>query len=327
MNRSRISPGPSRRNVRGVTLVELMVGLLLGLMVTGAAIAMFVSNRMTYQATETLGRVQENARIAFELMARDLREAAGNPCVNNLPLVNVLNSPGSNWFTDINGWNTALLGAEGDFPAAGAQPANRVAGTDAVQIMSAADRVFTVSAHDIASHTFTLNANHGFSSGDLILVCNARQASIFQSSAASGNTIRHASGGTAPGNCTGELGLPQNCTAGTPFAYAAPNTVIARLHATRWYVGTNGRGGNSLYQSRLQGGAVVNEEIAENVVGLQMTYLQAGQNSYLPASGITDWGRVLAARIHLQMQGVEQVGGSPVVRDMIYIAALRNRNT
>jgi type IV pilus assembly protein PilW len=310
--------------MRGVTLIELMVALLLGLMVTAAAIAVFVSNRLTYQATEALGRVQENARIAFELMARDIRQAAGNPCVNNLPVANVLNNPGGNWFTNINGWNTGLLGVDGAFTAA--QPANRVANTDAIQLVSGGDRVLTVSAHDTAGHQFTVNAAHGFSAGDLILVCNARQAAIFQATAAAGSTIQHASGGVAPGNCTGELGLPQNCAAGTTFAYSAPNSVLTRLHATRWYVGDNGRGGRSLYQSRLQGGAATNEEIAENVLGMQITYLQAGQAEYVAAGAVADWGRVTAARIHLTLQSIDEVNGDPVIRDMYYIAALRNRN-
>ena len=55
----------------GLSLVELMVALVLGLLVVGAAIGVFLSNRQTYTATESLGRVQENARVAFELMARD----------------------------------------------------------------------------------------------------------------------------------------------------------------------------------------------------------------------------------------------------------------
>ena len=69
--------GRSARNaVRGLTLVELMIAMMLGLLVVGSATAIFISNRQTYRATEGLGRVQENGRMAFELMARDLRDTA-----------------------------------------------------------------------------------------------------------------------------------------------------------------------------------------------------------------------------------------------------------
>ncbi|WP_242603149.1 PilW family protein [Xanthomonas vasicola] len=91
---------PSRSRMRGVTLIELMIALVLGLLVVGAAIGIFLANRRTYSATEGLGRVQENVRTAFELMARDVREASGNPCVNTVPVANVLKTKASNWYTN-----------------------------------------------------------------------------------------------------------------------------------------------------------------------------------------------------------------------------------
>ena len=73
----RAAPG-----VRGFSLIELMIALMLGLLVVGSASAIFISNRQTYRATEGLGRVQENGRMAFELLSRDLREAGSSPCGN-----------------------------------------------------------------------------------------------------------------------------------------------------------------------------------------------------------------------------------------------------
>ena len=73
------------RKHRGFTLVELMVALVLGLIMTGALLSAFIANRNVYAATESLGRVQENARAAFELMARDVREAGGTPCNSQEP--------------------------------------------------------------------------------------------------------------------------------------------------------------------------------------------------------------------------------------------------
>ena len=99
-----------RRAVRGFTLIELMVALVLGLVISGAALAVFVTNRQTYAATESLGRIQENARTGFELMARDLRQAAGNDCGNDVTSSNVLNNPADNWYTD---WTAGITGYDG----------------------------------------------------------------------------------------------------------------------------------------------------------------------------------------------------------------------
>ena len=71
------SPSVGFRFARGVSLIELMVALVLGLLVVGGAIGMFISNKQAYSATESVGRVQENSRLAFELMARDKKVERG----------------------------------------------------------------------------------------------------------------------------------------------------------------------------------------------------------------------------------------------------------
>src|SRR5690606_24678346 len=94
--------GARLQKAAGFTLIELMIALLLGLLVMGAAISIFLSNRQAYTATEGLGRVQENVRFAFELMARDIREAGANPCGKHVPLVNVISGSDANWWTNLN---------------------------------------------------------------------------------------------------------------------------------------------------------------------------------------------------------------------------------
>ena len=64
------------RNVQGFTLVELMVALVLGMIVSAAAIAVFMSNRQVYTTTENLGRAQETVRTAYELMSHAETEQA-----------------------------------------------------------------------------------------------------------------------------------------------------------------------------------------------------------------------------------------------------------
>src|SRR3546814_13863371 len=84
-----------RAHAAGFSLVELMVAMVLGLLVSGSAIGIFISNRQANRATDSLSRIQENARTAFELMARDVREAGGNPCGRNLLVTSVINGAGA----------------------------------------------------------------------------------------------------------------------------------------------------------------------------------------------------------------------------------------
>lgn len=321
---------------RGLTLVELLIAMVLGLMVIAAAATIFFSNKQTYAATQNLGLVQENARTAFELMARDVREAAGNPCVNNAPVANVITNPTTRWWTNINSWGEALQGfAAGQaFPDAGfgTGTAQRLEGTAALQLFSGDDTVATISAHSTSGSQFTLNtSNHGFAVGDLLMACNSRQASIFQASSVSGATIGHAAGGS-PGNCSANLGLiavGDPCDTREPFEYAAPNSVMVELHATRWFIANNANGEPSLYQSRVTPTGVVTSEVASGVRNMEIEYLRRGGTQYDTADVIAGaWADVVAARIQLTLEGPDNVGtdNQPLQRTLVQVASLRNRN-
>jgi type IV pilus assembly protein PilW len=60
-----------------------MVAITLGLVLTAAALSIFLSNRQSYEVTETLSRLQENARFGLDSMIRDLRAAGYFGCVPN----------------------------------------------------------------------------------------------------------------------------------------------------------------------------------------------------------------------------------------------------
>ncbi|HLT05029.1 MAG TPA: prepilin-type N-terminal cleavage/methylation domain-containing protein, partial [Pseudomonas sp.] len=79
-----------RARQAGVSLIELMISLTLGLLVVGAAIGIFASNKAAYRTTQNLGRLQESGQIAFELLSRDIREAGSNPCDVNHAIGNII---------------------------------------------------------------------------------------------------------------------------------------------------------------------------------------------------------------------------------------------
>ena len=332
---------PTRRAaVSGLTLVELMIAMMLGLLVAVSASAIFISNRQTYRATEGLGRVQENGRMAFEMMARDIREAGGNPCGNAdrkepLKLVNVLKDPSNQWWSN---WNNGIIGYDATMPNA---PSNRVGTADALALMSGDNSTgVTVVQHNPTSAQFKLNTvNHTLDDSDIAIVCDWRQASLFQITNAQPGTnevIVHNIGSTAyPGNCSKGLGYanPPNCTTnGTPYQYG-PNSMIVRLHAVRWYVGTSA-GGRSLYRSTLlndptSGLVARDQEIAEGVQNMQLQYLLEGGAGYVDASTIAAnrWNDVTAVRITLDMLSADRagVGNAQLARRVSHTVTLRNR--
>jgi type IV pilus assembly protein PilW len=59
----------------GVTLIELMVALAIGSFLLLGAVTVFVQSRMTFRVTESVSRLQENARFAVDMLEPDVRMA------------------------------------------------------------------------------------------------------------------------------------------------------------------------------------------------------------------------------------------------------------
>lgn len=310
----------------GLSLIELMISMVLGLLVVGGAIGVFLSNQRTYRTTESLARVQENARVAFELMARDVREAAGNPCASNLPTANVLKNPGASWWSN---WAAGVMGHDNG------SLAGTAAGTDAIELMSATSGGVTVVGHNKNSAEFKVNtSNHGIENFDILLVCDYGQASIFQATNVNSSnvTIVHNTGSVSsgPGNCTKGLGLPVVCTENGTFKEYGPKSIVVKLHAARWFVADNGRGGTSLYRQPMAKGVDgAREEVTEGIADMQIQFLVAGAPDYADAAVGLAWQNVTAVRITLTVEGRERVGtdGGTLTRDISHTVNLRNRTS
>jgi type IV pilus assembly protein PilW len=63
------------RTQRGLTIVELMVALVIGLLITGTAAALFLQGSRTHAEDDRYARMLENGRFALDLLAEDLRMA------------------------------------------------------------------------------------------------------------------------------------------------------------------------------------------------------------------------------------------------------------
>lgn len=329
------------RRMAGFTLIELMIGLMLGLMVTSAAIGIFISNSNIHRATESLGRIQENARVAFELMARDIREGGGNLCSRNLPIANVLNNAGTDWWASapaIRGYGGGQAFPDRPFGSAAGQ---RVAGTGAIEIVSSGTVSVTIDDHAAANANFQVNTqDHGLAPGDILIACDQRQATIFQMTGPGqagvgvrNRTIVHnRGGGSSPGNCSQNLGFDPVNPCPSPgqaeFTYA-PNSQLARLRAVRWYVGHNGRSGRSLYQMALRNNGLQVEEVAEGITNLDFTFLPIGGTAYVAPTAVADWSQVVAVQVTVTLQGgiTERVGtdGAVLQRQFAHVVTLRNR--
>jgi type IV pilus assembly protein PilW len=70
----------------GLSLIELMISVTLGLILMTAAVSSMLSTKQTYAVNDDLSRSQENGRLALDLMVKDLRMAGyRNPINGSAP--------------------------------------------------------------------------------------------------------------------------------------------------------------------------------------------------------------------------------------------------
>ena len=68
-----------QRNLKGFSLIELMVSMAIGLMIAAAAFSAYLGAAGASKAAEAQGRMNEDAQAALTILTQQLRMAGGNP--------------------------------------------------------------------------------------------------------------------------------------------------------------------------------------------------------------------------------------------------------
>lgn len=288
----------------GFTLVELMVALALGLVVTAAVFGTFLGNRQLLRQADNLSQIHDTARMAFELLARDLRAAGGIACGSSIPVDNRLRS--SAWWAR---WQEGTLrgysGTQPGLQAFGLGSAQRVRDTDAVMVLSGTVR----DARLIRTSNIVQEAGSYFSHPGVFVACDLAKAVLFQTD----------STGNVPNNTS-------------PLPEITAGGLLAPYDAAFWYVGHNPRGGRSLYRLALQSnGEPQAQEIAPDVADLRLSYaLLRGANGATAlheASTVTQWADVVGVHVELTLETPEAItlNRQKAERTFYHYISLRNR--
>ncbi len=331
---------PRSAGMLGFTLIELMIAMLLGLIVIGGVSSIFLANQQTYRSNEALSEVQDGARVAFEMLSRDIRVAGLAGCNTASGRVgNTVNNSSTNWFAD---WNNALHGyddATTDPALSGLSgPGSPVAGTSSVHILSsgAIDATVGVNQGNDPARIFITQPSTDLASGDVIVVCDYDHSTIVQITNYNNNTVTvvHNTGTGSPGNCSKGMGYPTDCSSTNGNVYwFPPNSQIAKLTSYVWYIGNNPVGGKSLYRlSAVNIGGTITptpQEMVRNVTGMKILYLQPpSATKFDIAANMTNWATVNSAQVTLTLQSTFQLAGTngqPLTRTFASTATVRNR--
>lgn len=269
----------------GLSLVELLVAITLGLFLSFGAVQAFLSGKKAYTMQESLSRIQETGRLAQEFINFDIRRAGDYGCSSGEAFaaagaddvaaacgsstgINMLNTPSDsryNFSYPVYGYNNIT-----STTAAYLSPAP-VPTTDVLIMHTGQDIgvLTTAVAAGATLGTLAVDTNSGIAPGspsyqNVVAVGGCAGMRVFQLSASAATTL--SVGGSTPGNrCT---------TTTTAFPQASQ---VRLLDTYYYYVGTNATTGRkSLYRQTLShvqpNTAVASDEILEGVEDMQVSY-------------------------------------------------------
>lgn len=317
-----------RHRQTGLTMIELMIAMVIGLFLTVAILQVFVGSRVTYSTQAALAHLQENGRFSTEYLSRDIREAGYQGCSVNNTVGNTVIDDGSDLydFIDFTDALEGLNNVSGSLNYGGKSP---IAGTDVI-IVKYADSgdSCTVESHNPTSATLKCEETHNFQKGEVLIVSDCSHTGIFQQSNVNNNstvnTVVHNTGQATPGNCTKGLGLPipspcdstTSDTNGTEYTFP-PGASVMGFKSYRYFIANNDFGEPSLYRQGIAATSAVlgydaAVELVEGVGDLQILYGVDSDNDKVPDKYVDgdeaagDFEDVTAVRISMLIQSNEE---------------------
>ena len=303
-----------------MSLIELMIAMLIGIILLGGATTMFITNKRVYKEQNEMGLLQENARFAMGLLARDIRMAGYIGChADNAQVNNNLNRGGT--VTDIYNFTNAIEGSES---AANWKPSNSndnvadmVEGTDGItiryfqpfDITTTKDMNARNNDIAVAKKTGVRLRKSNIEQGNILAISDCASADIFQTTntsidASTGlEVLQHAIGGAAtPGNSVNKVS--KNYPSGS---------AINRFIARRYFIRDNGTGPALWWSNVDDDGKELADELVEGVESMQILYGEdtsnnGAVNTYVKASDVRNWDNIISVKIALLMRTIEEYG-------------------
>jgi len=292
--------------VMGYSLVELMTALVIGMVLMAGVSTVFISNKKAYTTNDGLARLQENGRIALQIMSRDIRSAGYSGCSNSLTSVNnQLNNP--NDFKVNNDiaieaveFGASVAGATWE-PSGSAVSLNPVPlpNTDALVLRFAdVSQKFDLTS-DMNGNSATIKlstSTTGISTGDILMLTDCSSAEIFQVTDYKDNLNNFDQLIHNPGNCS-----PYSpCNATQKFSKAYNNGGKIMKFVTKiYYIGTGASGEPALYRATLSKGILDGVELVDGIENIQIMFGKDVSNDsvpdvYLNATDVTNNKTALA---------------------------------
>jgi len=269
---------------RGLSLIELMIAIVLGLFITAGMIQLFIHSKQSYRVQENLSRVQENGRFAMEFLARDIRMAGYWGCLGDTTTIqNNLNPAAASLLDEV-------VATDGDgLNSSDSITVNRLTLPSASVVETATNK----------SADLKITSGSGLKQNDIVMVIDCTSGDLFQitNDPEFSDELAHESGtAIEPGN--------------TNSNFQKKYSTDAKIHKIRnleYYITKNPGGQPALYR-RLNGS--YGQELVEGIESMQILYGidtngNNTANSYAPFSAGLDLNNAVSVRTNLLVTSLE----------------------
>lgn len=316
----------------GLSLVELMVAIALGLILTLGVIQIYLSGSATYRQTQGLAHAQESTRFVSAILTPEIRSAGTFGCLAlmNRPLNQVVDNRLNGGLTvpvdlPVQGWeytgtgpgDTFTLASTISTPAAGNWTSGpggaNLPASLAGSVITNSDVIITNSMASLSVPVNTTNPQNGNSinltgasgvAANRVMLATSGDCSageLFQkSNNENASSITMAGGNISPGNNSNQFNLDYD-----------GQTRIYQFTAMAYYIGQGTNGEPALFR-RLMTPLSPPQELVSGVETLQILYgvTTGGPNvadDYLPADEVTNWARVVSIRFATMTRSQNEV--------------------
>lgn len=287
----------------GLSLVELMIAITLGLILMTGVIQLFISSRESFQAQQSTSGIQESGRLASEFINRDLRMAGftgfrGRMSAINNKLVpvtykndflNGISVYEAKDVADLAPWaNTRALVVRGVMDGGGAELTKRS------ELNKLTTALISTEAGACANKSNKIN---GICAGDTLMVADYQKTIVFKATtiAVAGTSVEIGFAGTWGG-------------AGKDYAnYFMPGARVSVARTVIYFIREGASKRPSLYQKVDDGNAV---ELLEGVSNIAVKFNRfKTASSYSDATGMMNglWNKlddpVVSVQLELLIEG------------------------
>lgn len=308
------------RHQSGLSLVELMVAMLLGLVLMAGVIEVFLSSRASYSLVGALSETQEEGRFATHFLTQSIRMAGYTGCNGGSPasIVNTLNNANDFLYN----FNVGIQGYDDQGTATPPSDLSTtthvlVPGTDIIAVRTIQSTGVPI-ADTMPKSSAELKVNNvgssGLKDGDIVMLTDCSAAAVFQVTAVqtSANHVQHNTGSSSPGNSSKDLG--QNFRIGSEVQKIATE---AYFIASRDVTNKNCNSGQCGLWRKV--GTDDAEELVEGVTNMQILYGVDTDNDNAPNRYVTaatlnsnnNWDSVVSVKIALLARSQDKAAPIP----------------